>query len=126
MRILSFRSRISIYFSAPHTDSLTQYTDQRVASAARVDSPSCWPALRWQLGLDHVRLLNVRRPCEQVVRLGHQRLGHTSRQVCLAARVVWEDVEDCELRVAEPDREPRGRVWLVLDERASALEEPCQ
>ena len=35
--------------------------------------------LRRQLGRDHVELLDVRRPGEQLVRLGHQRLRHTSR-----------------------------------------------
>ena len=86
--------------------------------------PEAPPALRRQLGRDHVRLLDVRGPREQLVRLGHQRLGHTPRQVCLAARIVREDVEDGELRVAEPDREPCDRVGLVLDERAPTLEEP--
>jgi hypothetical protein len=49
--------------------------------------------------------------------------GHPAREVSLPACVVFEDVEDRELRVAEPDREPRDRPRLFSDERSSALEE---
>jgi hypothetical protein len=77
-----------------------------------------------QLGRDHVHLLNVRRPGEQLVRLAHERLRHPAGEVSLPARVVWEDVEDGELRVAEPDREPCSCPRFLFDERGSAFEKP--
>src|SRR6185369_17991702 len=59
----------------------------------------------------------------EIARLRHERGGDSARQMCLAAGLVRECVEDAEDAGAQTQREPRDRGRLLLDHREAALQE---
>src|SRR6476469_6907614 len=79
--------------------------------------------LVWQLGGEHVDLLNDRRTREQLGRFLHQRRRYLTGQVGLASLVIRESVVDAEGARAEPHGIPGHGGRLALNERKRALKE---